>query len=341
MPARRRGRRIFREALAAHPAPTLIVSRAGTLLWLNPAAEELLGVSAARAGMKPLADLPRAGASLHELVARTLAERIDTWGEIDVGPPRGKLQATAVPILGPKSLRGVVVRLREPVGRVDLEALAAGLAHEIKNPLAGLKGAAELMGDELPEGSPLRAYTELISREASRVDGLVRSLLDLTRPLAVQLAPENLHAICDDVLLLARPLLPPGVGIERRYDPSLPEIEVDREQLVQVLLNLVKNAAEAMAGRKGTIALETGVVPGMRVRVRGRTRPLLRVAVIDEGTGLPEGIELFTPFATTRPRGTGLGLVISRRIVEAHGGRLELRNRRDGAGAEAEVLLPM
>jgi two-component system nitrogen regulation sensor histidine kinase GlnL len=246
-----------------------------------------------------------------------------------------------VPLLKTRGVRGAVVRLRAAEGRIDLEALAAGLAHEIKNPLAGLKGAAELMGDELTPESPLRTYTDLIAREASRVDGLVRSLLDLTRPLQLELRAENVHAVSDDVLLLARAYVPAGVQVVRRYDPSLPEPEIDRDAVAQVLLNLVKNAAEAMAGRGGSIVVETGIVQGMKARVRGRLRGVVRVAVLDEGPGLPEGVELFTPFATTKPRGTGLGLVLSRRIAEAHGGRLELRNRRDGSGAEAELVLPI
>ena len=338
---RPRGGRFFREALDAHPAATLLVSRAGTLLHLNAAAEELLALSSSRFSSRPLAELPRFGPALAGLVARAIAERVNTQGEIDLGPPKGGVGATVVPLLKASGVRGAVVRLRAAEGRIDLEALAAGLAHEIKNPLAGLKGAAELMGDELPAGSPLRAYTDLIAREAARVDGLVRSLLDLTRPLQLELRAENVHAVCDDVLLLARPLLPAGVQVVRRYDPSLPELEIDRDAVAQVLLNLVKNAAEAMAGREGALAIETGIVPGMRARVRGRVRQLVRVAVLDEGPGLPEGVELFTPFATDKPKGTGLGLVLSRRIAEAHGGRLELRDRRDGRGAEAELLLPL
>ncbi len=311
------------------------------MLHVNAAAEELLGLSGSRFGLRPVAELPRSGVAVAELVGRAVAERVSTQGEIDLGPPKGKVVATAAPLLKRSGVRAVVVRLREAQGRIDLEALAAGLAHEIKNPLAGLKGAAELMGDELAAGSPLRVYTELIAREAKRVDGLVQSLLDLTRPLPLELRPENVHAVIDDVLLLAKGLLPRGVAFERRFDPSLPEVELDRDSVQQVLLNLVKNAAEAMAGRQGAVVIETGIAPGMRVRVRARTRQLLRIAVIDQGPGLPEGVELFTPFATDKPRGTGLGLVISRRIAEAHGGRLELRDRRDGGGAEAELLLPL
>lgn len=337
---RRGAGRLFREAFDTHPTPSLLVSRRGALLAANAAAEELLGLSADRWLLRPVEELPRVGRQLATLVARAVADRGSAMATVDPGPGSDPVQAMAAPLLAPGSVRAVILRLRELPSPLDLEALAAGLAHEIKNPLAGLKGAAELLAGELAEDSPLQAYTRLIAREAARVDGLVRSLLDLTRPLVLHQAPANLHEICDDVLLLARSQLPPGVVFERRYDPSLPEISVDRDAIVQVLLNLVRNAAEAMEGRRGTIVLETGIAPGMRVRIGETVRRLARVAVIDQGPGLPEGIQLFTPFATTRPKGTGLGLVVSRRIAEAHGGRLELRNRREEEGAEAELLLP-
>jgi two-component system nitrogen regulation sensor histidine kinase GlnL len=313
----------------------IVVSRALRVLVVNAAAEELLGISAARAAGRPLAELPRAGPGLAALAVRCRDTRGVARADVELGPPRGKLPVVASPITAPGSLRGVVLELREDGGGIDLQALAAGLAHEIKNPLAGLKGAADLLAGELPPGSPLASYTELMAREATRVDRLVQSLLDLTRPLSLRAVPENLHRICDDVLLLFR-----GVPVERAYDPSLPEVSVDRERLLQVLLNLVKNAVEAMPSG-AVVRLETGVAPGKRVRVGDRLRPLARIAVLDQGPGLPDGVELFTPFTSTKPTGTGLGLVVSRQIVEAHGGRLELRDRRDRRGVEAEILLPM
>ncbi|MGC3999984.1 MAG: ATP-binding protein [Anaeromyxobacter sp.] len=225
---------------------------------------------------------------------------------------------------------------------LDFEALAAGLAHEIKNPLAGLQGSAELLAREA-EG-PAREYAQVIAREAKRVDGLVRELLDLARPAALQTAPVNIHNVLGDVLVLARGM-PGGDGIEftERYDPSLPAVSGDDEKLTQVLLNLMRNAIEAVQDRDNPqISLETGVA-GLRLRsASGRTRPLARIAVLDNGQGIGEPMvhRLFTPFATSKPHGTGLGLAISRRIIEAHGGRIEVKNRQ-GGGAEATVYLPL
>jgi len=329
---------------------------------VNAAALERLGGSP----RGHLRDLPWAGPALQLLCDEAIREGTEAHGDVDLGPVGGRAAATAAPILAEEGPIGAVIRLGPEEQAIDLEALAAGLAHEIKNPLAGLKGAAELMEDELDPASPLRLYTGMIVRESLRVNGLVQALLDLTRPPTLEHRPENLHSICEEVLALASVALPEGLRFERRYDPSLPEVEVDRAALAQVLLNLIQNAVQAMEGREGPIELETAVASGQRLRVRdlppapgdegqavdpareressasprGKGVPLLRLAVRDRGPGLPPGVDLFTPFVTTRRGGTGLGLVVARRIVEAHGGRLQLRDRA-GGGAEAQVLLPL
>jgi two-component system nitrogen regulation sensor histidine kinase GlnL len=336
---RRRAGRLFRELLAAHPLPALAVSRALRLLWWNEAAEELFGPSLSRAAFRPLDSLRGAGPALAELSRRAAAEGLEAVCELELGGAPHRVRA--VPLLRPRGLAGIAlypVRASRPE---DLESVAAGLAHEIRNPLAGLRGAAELLRGELGGSPALREYADLIAREATRVDGLVRALLDLTRPPALRRAPVNLHAVTDDVLLVARTLARPGVRFERRFDPSLPEVAVDRDALAQVLLNLVKNAVEAIGEGPGTVAVETGVEPGRRVRDGDRMRALVRLAVVDDGPGLPPDLAPFAPFATTKPRGEGLGLAVSRRLVEAHGGRIELGPGRHGAGTAAVVLLPL
>jgi two-component system nitrogen regulation sensor histidine kinase GlnL len=255
------------------------------------------------------------------------------------------MAVAATPLLEGATFAGAVLILRAPRSAeraLDFEALAAGLAHEIRNPLAGLQGSAELLAREA-EGAA-REYASVIAREAKRVDGLVKELLDLARPAALQAGPVSVHDVVGDVLALARGI--PGadrVTFAERYDPSLPPVHGDQEKLTQVVLNLVRNALDAVAGRPAPrITLETGVA-SLRLRsASGRTRPLARIAVVDDGPGVPEAMlpRLFTPFATSKPHGTGLGLAVSRRIVEAHGGRIEVRNR-PGGGAEATVYLPL
>jgi two-component system nitrogen regulation sensor histidine kinase GlnL len=336
---------LARAALDSIGDAVVIAGADGGVLHLNPSAEELFARSRERAADLPLRALP-GGAQLAVLAERV---RVTQEGQaIDFPSPRDPsvpVSVEAAPLLDGAQCVGTVLVLRvqrTSERTLDFEALAAGLAHEIKNPLAGLQGSAELLAREA-EG-PAREYAAVIAREAKRVDGLVRELLDLARPAALQSEPVSIHDLAQDVLVLAKGV--PGgdrVQFVRRYDPSLPHLQGDREKLTQVLLNLVRNALDAVAAvRQPAVALETGVAP-VRIRAAsGRTRPLARISVVDNGPGIPEPMlhRLFTPFATSKPHGTGLGLAISRRIVEAHGGRIEVKNRA-GGGAEATVYLPL
>jgi two-component system, NtrC family, nitrogen regulation sensor histidine kinase GlnL len=336
---------IARAALDSLADAIVVVGADGGVMHLNPAAEELFGRSRERAVGLPVRALP-GGPQL-----AILAERVRVGQESATADfpspqdPAVAMRAEAGPLHDGPICHGTVLTLHVPRSSertLDFEALAAGLAHEIKNPLAGLQGSAELLAREA-EGRA-KEYAQVIAREAKRVDGLVRELLDLARPAALVAAPLNVHTVVGDVMLLARGM--PGgdrVALVERYDPSLPQVLGDREKLTQVMLNLVRNAVEAVQGvARPEIVFETGVA-SLRLRsAAGRTRLLARVSVVDNGRGIPEAMlpRLFTPFATSKPHGTGLGLAISRRIVEAHGGRIEVKNRA-GAGAEASVFLPL
>jgi two-component system nitrogen regulation sensor histidine kinase GlnL len=323
----------------------LVVGADGGLVHVNPAAEELFDRSRDRAVGLPVRALP-GGAPLAVLAERVRVAQEST--SVEVPSPRDAsvhITADGSPLFDGSACAGTVLTLRLPRASertLDFEALAAGLAHEIKNPLAGLQGSAELLAREA-EGKSAE-YARVIAREAKRVDGLVRELLDLARPAALQTGPVNVHAILRDVLLLARGM--PGgerISFAQHFDPSLPPVHGDAEKLTQVLLNLVRNAVEAARDTtRPEVAFETGVAP-LRLRVAsGRTRPLARIAILDNGPGISEAMlpSLFTPFATSKAHGTGLGLAVSRRIVEAHGGRIEVKNRAAG-GAEAAVFLPL
>jgi len=317
----------------------------GGVLHLNPAAEELFERSRDRAVGLPVRALP-GGAQLAAAAER--ARVTEESSSTDFPSPRDPsvpVAAEASPLLDGSACVGAVLLLRLPRSSdhiLDFEALAAGLAHEIKNPLAGLQGSAELLAREATGGS--REYALVIAREAKRVDGLVRELLDLARPAALQLAPVNVHGVLQDVLLLARGFQgAERISFSQRFDPSLPPVHGDREKLTQVLLNLVRNAMDAVAHvASPQVVFETGVASVRLRAASGRTRPLARVTVIDNGSGIPESMlhRLFTPFATSKAHGTGLGLAVSRRIVEAHGGRIEVKTRAAG-GAEASLFLPL
>ena len=336
---------LARAALDSVADAVVVVGADGGVLHLNPAAEELFGRSRERAVELPVRALP-AGSQLAMLAERARGSQESQSSDFpsprDPGVP---IAVEANPLLDGTECVGAVLVLRVPRSSeraLDFEALAAGLAHEIKNPLAGLQGSAELLAREA-EGSA-REYAQVIAREAKRVDGLVRELLDLARPAVLQTAPLDVHHVLGDVAVLARGI--PGadrVTFVERFDPSLPPVLGDEEKLKQVVLNLVRNALDALSNRpEPTITFETSVA-SLRVRsAGGRTRPLARLSIQDNGGGIAEGMlaRLFTPFATSKPAGTGLGLAISRRIVEAHGGRIEVKNRAT-AGAEANVYLPL
>ena len=334
---------IARAALESLADAIVIVGADGGVMHMNPAAEELFGRGRDRAVGLPVRALP-GGAQLAILAERARVSQESASTDFPSPQDPGvSVLAEAGPLLDGPTCVGTVVVLRVPRSSertLDFEALAAGLAHEIKNPLAGLQGSAELLAREA-EGSS-REYALVIAREARRVDGLVRELLDLARPTALQASPVNVHSLLGDVLLLARGF--PGgdrISYTERYDPSLPHVLGDREKLTQVLLNLVRNAVDAVQGlARREIVFETSVA-SVRLRAAGRTRPLARVSIVDSGPGIPEAMlpRLFTPFATSKAHGTGLGLAISRRIVEAHGGRIEVKNR--GVGVEASVFLPL
>jgi len=323
----------------------VIVGADGGVVHLNPAAEELFGRSRERAVELPARALP-GGAQLAVISERArLSQESQSADFPSPQDPGVSISVEASPLFDGPTIAGTVVVLRVPRGgerALNFEALAAGLAHEIKNPLAGLQGSAELLAREA-EGSA-RDYALVIAREARRVDGLVRELLDLARPAALQTGPVDIHQVLGDVRALARGF--PGadrVTFHERFDPSLPPVHGDDEKLTQVILNLVKNALEAVAERpEPTISLETSVATFRLRAATGRTRPLARVSVQDNGPGIPESMlaRLFTPFSTSKPHGTGLGLAISRRIAEAHGGRIDVRNRA-GGGVEASVYIPL
>lgn len=322
--------------------------------YLNPVAEELFGVSASRARGRPIAVLGRCGPALDALAVRALA---GGGSGADIALPDGSAaRAQSGPLWDGAKPDGAVMVVRTPTSSAAREvqsrgekadtiaALASGLAHEVKNPLAGLKGAAQLLEAELPADSPLREYTSLIAREAERVDRLVRQMLDLSKPLTLSVKPENLHELVDGVLLLAHGIAHEAeVRFEKHYDPSIPPVILDGERIVQVLLNLVRNAIDACGDKPGgVIQVETRVAVDLRVRRAGSVRPMVRIAVHDNGSGLSPDVasRLFTPFVTSKPRGTGLGLCIAQRIVEDHGGLLEIHNR-PGGGCTAAVYVPL
>ena len=203
-------------------------------------------------------------------------------------------------------------------------AVMRGLAHEIKNPLGGLRGAAQLLEREL-SNEELKEYTQVIIREADRLRNLVDRMTGARGPLMRRSV--NWHAVLEHVRLLILAEMPAGLTVERDYDPSLPELQGDSEQLVQAVLNIVRNAAQALDGR-GTIVLRTRVDRGLTIGQR-RYRLVLRTEIEDDGPGVPAELleQIFYPMVTGRAEGSGLGLAIAQDIATQHHGLIECDSR--------------
>ena len=221
--------------------------------------------------------------------------------------------------------------------------IAAGIAHEVKNPLGGIRGAAELL--ELRAADPqTRESARLIVREVDRIATLVDDLMVFARGEKLQLIAVNLHRLLDDVLdLLAHDPLSASARVERHFDPSLPELLADPDRLIQVFLNLARNALQALEAKGGTLIIRTRVSVDHRlVTEEGARVPEVVVEFEDTGPGIPADVlaNVSTPFFTTRAGGTGLGLALSKHWVARHGGVLRVESV-PGKGTTVRVSLPL
>ncbi|WP_435104321.1 nitrogen regulation protein NR(II) [Arhodomonas sp. AD133] len=299
---------------------------------LNPAAESLLRVSARQVHGLPLRGAIPALAGLEGALARA-REREASFTEREhqlvLDGELVTLDCSVTPLPG----GGLVLELAQLDRHLRItrehqlisqnraiRELIRGLAHEIKNPLGGLRGAAQLLQRELDDPG-LREYTEVIIGEADRMRGLVDGLLGPnTRPRRDLV---NIHEVLERVRHLAAAESPEGVDIVRDYDPSIPPLAAARDQLVQALLNLVRNALQAV-GERGRITLRTRTQRRFTI---GDVlhRLVVRVDVIDDGPGIPPDLleRIFYPMITSRPDGSGIGLPIAQNLVGQHGGLIE------------------
>jgi signal transduction histidine kinase len=226
-----------------------------------------------------------------------------------------------------------------------LGQMAAGLAHEIRNPLGAIKGAAQLLADpehETPHVDPAsREFLGIILEEVERLDRVVGSVLDLARPRQGAVVPADLNAIVRRTLQVLSSEQQDGLTVDVNLDPDLPRVAIDPEQLRQVLMNLMRNAVQAMKGR-GMVSVGSRVRFGRGTRGGQRSEePFVELTVTDNGPGISQQVleNIFLPFFTTKDRGTGLGLAISQRIVQNAGGRIEVRSY-EGKGSTFAVVLP-
>jgi two-component system nitrogen regulation sensor histidine kinase GlnL len=221
--------------------------------------------------------------------------------------------------------------------------IAAGIAHEVKNPLGGIRGAAELLGLSATDERGQKA-ANLIVAEVDRISGLVDELMVFARGDELDLTSVNIHRTLDallDLLVMERGY--ESISVERLFDPSLPELSADPARLQQVFLNLVRNAMQAMEETGGKLTLSTRMSLDNRlVGPNSRPRPTIEVSIRDTGPGIaPDTLHrLSTPFFTTKQKGTGLGLSVARHWIRRHGGRLRMDSV-EGEGTQVCVDLPL
>ena len=330
----------------------------GKIIFFNEASEVLTDISTAAATGQRLEQIFKREPWLVDLVRRTHPPRqkrargegdfISRWGrKIPVGVTVSPLQDRHGHFVGTILLLRDIKRrkeLEEDLKRADrlvlMGTLGAGLAHEIRNPLGGIKGAAQLLRRSVDGNPSVREFTEIMIREVDRVNQLIEQLLDLSRPAELDLAPLNIHEVLEDVLLLeSQTLGEKDLQIKKWFDPSLPPIRGDRARLTQVFLNLVKNAFQAM--ERGALAVTTRVETDYHVREQG-TAPnrFIWVDLADEGMGIREEDlpHIFSPFFTTKNNGTGLGLATCYRIIKEHGGTIRVEST-EGKGSTFKVSL--
>ena len=342
--------------LSALNAAVLTVDRAGRVTSFNPAAESLLNTGAPQALGRPLSRLLPADHPLFGMIETVREQGVNlTEYEVSIETPRVKLPVVVAQLSPVGDDPGVAVMLVPMTLAREIDrhlahrgaarsvgGMAALLAHEIKNPLAGIRGAAQLIEANVDAGD--RELAALIRDEADRVAALVNRMEAFAGPEGLDRKPVNIHEVLNRVRRVSEAGFASGIAFVEEYDPSLPPVPGDHDRLVQVFLNLVKNAAESCPGEGGEILLRTVFRHGERLAVSGSGRRVhlpLEVSVQDNGSGIPEELHrtLFDPFVTGRQGGQGLGLALVAKIVDEHAGAVAFES--EPRRTVFRVLLPV
>jgi two-component system nitrogen regulation sensor histidine kinase GlnL len=346
--------------LSALPVPLAVLGPDNKFRYANQAAEQFFGLSNAHLTGLGLADLIPEDNPIFALIAQVRRAEV-TISDHDLSLESPRLRKHGITVQGSplqEEPGAVVLTLQDASAMRALDrqltfrsaarsvtGMAAILAHEVKNPLSGIRGAAQLL--EASVGDTDRELTVLIREEADRIRDLV-DRMEVFGEKPIERGPVNIHRVLERVRRLAQSGFAAHINVREIYDPSLPPVYGNRDQLVQVMLNLVKNAAEAItsseAATHGEIVLTTAYQHGMRLAVPGSTHRLhlpLVVSVRDNGPGIPEDIlpNLFDPFVTSKTTGSGLGLALVAKLVADHGGLIEVDSQ--AGRTEFRLHLPM
>jgi two-component system, NtrC family, nitrogen regulation sensor histidine kinase GlnL len=328
--------------LGALPDPVIVIDRGERIRFVNPAAEQFLGTGAATLSGGLLNDFVAQHGSLAALIASVwrVGNTISEYDMLLEGPRFGSRSVTIQGALTGEAADKLILTLHERsmAEKMDrqlihrnaarsITAMAAMLAHEVKNPLSGIRGAAQLLEQDADAAG--RELTQLICDETDRIVALVDRMEAFSDHRPIEPEAVNIHEVLERVRKVAQSGFARHARLIEEYDPSLPLVRANRDLLVQAFLNLVKNAAEALPSSDGEIILTTAYRQGLRLAVpggEGRQDLPLMVSVTDNGTGIPEDLRplLFDPFVTTKRNGTGLGLALVAKVIGDHGGVIEL-----------------
>lgn len=313
------------------------------LTSINPAAEVLFALSAKQTLGQPVSVWLSSDNSLEPTLKQVLESQHPlTAREVQLSLPGDKhitvdytITPNATRENNETSLTLELVRVDRILRLVNEEkmvhmhttnrALIRGVAHEIKNPLGGIRGAAQLLEKELTGSSNLGEYTQIIIQEVDRLRNLIDRMLGPIRPADRTVI--NVHEVLEHINRLVAAEIPEGLKVSTDYDPSLPELVGEKDQLIQAVLNIVRNAIEAMDG-KGRIRFRTRVERQFTI-AQHRHRLVIRIDIEDNGPGIPEDMlsDIFYPLVTSRAEGTGLGLAITQDIVSRHGGLIQCQSK--------------
>jgi len=340
----------------------ILVSPSLSILHSNLAIEDLFHKSRDAIANRPLDELFPRQPHVIDKVLKVLAtgacyHDVEAKGARKTAAIQFPVNLTLSPYLeSDDSIQGVIILIKNmslireledqqrPADHLsNLGVLAMGLAHEIRNPLGGIRGSAQLLRQDIRK-TEHREYLDVVINEVDRINLLVKRMMDLARPIELKLKDTNIHKVLEDILMLEKESFARINGrFQQVYDPSLPLIEADEDQLKQVFLNIIKNAIEA-SPQGGTLQIVTRVSSGFAVKtpIASVPRKNIAVEIIDSGEGMDKEAQkkLFTPFHTTKSKGSGLGLPISLKIVEDHHGKIKITSEK-GLGTTVQVFLPI